>query len=94
MYYVSMYVTPDWKQSNCQKVKRALAQFWVDENDSVKAATKAINYLKKLQWWVHSIKQNTTLIGYEDHTHGVIGLTQSYRAHEQGISMCLTDWDI
>jgi hypothetical protein len=94
MYYVSMYVTPHWKQSNCQKVKKALAQFWVDAKDSVKAARKAINFSEKHQWEVHSLKQIPTVIGYEDHTHGAIGLTHSHRAHEQGISMCLTDWDV
>ena len=94
MYYISMYVTPHWKQSNCQKVKKALAQFWVDAKDSVKAARKAINYSEKHQWEVHSIKHPPHRINDEDHTHGVIGLTHSHRAHEQGISMCLTDWDI
>lgn len=93
MYYVSMYVTPHWKHSNCQTIKKALAQFWVDAKDSVKAARKAINYSEKHQWEVHSLKQIPTMIGYEDHTHGAIGLTHSQRAHEQGISMCLTDWE-
>jgi N-acetylglutamate synthase-like GNAT family acetyltransferase len=94
MYYISMYVTPHWKQSDCQKVKKALAQFWVNAKDSVTAARKAINYSEKHQCEVHSLKQIPTVIGYEDQTHGAIGLTHSHRAHEQGISMCLTDWDI
>jgi len=94
MYYLSMCVTPHWKQSNCQTVKRALAQFWVDAKDAVTAARKAINYSEKRQWEVHSLKQIPTPIGCQDHIHGAIGFTHSHRAHEQGISMCLTDWDI
>jgi hypothetical protein len=94
MYYTSMCVTPQWKQSDCQKVKKALAQFWVDAKDAVTAARKAINYSEKHHWEVHSLKQIPTVIGYQDHTHGALGLTHSHRAREQGISMCLTDLDI
>lgn len=94
MYYVSLCVTPHWKPSGCQNVKKALAQFWVDAKDAVTAGRKAINFSEKHQWEVHSLKQFPTVIDLQDDSHGVIGSTHSHRAHEHGISMCLTDWDI
>ncbi|ABA90096.2 hypothetical protein Pcar_2861 [Syntrophotalea carbinolica DSM 2380] len=94
MYYISMCVTPHWQQSNCQKVKKALAQFWVDAKDSVKACRKAINFSEQHQFEVHSIKQIPTALSEEDDTHDAIGFVHSQIAQEQGISMCLTNWDM
>lgn len=94
MYYISMYVTPHWKQPDCRKVKKALAHFWVVAKDSVKASRKAINYLESQQWEVHSLKELGIVVGREDHAHGAIGLVHSYRAQEHGFSACLTDWDM
>lgn len=94
MYYISMYVTPYWKQTECKKVKKALAHFWVDEKDPVKAFEKAVKYSVKHKWEIHSIEHTPSMIGDEDQIHGAMGLTHSHRAREQCISMCFTNWEI
>lgn len=94
MYYISLYVTPHWRHAGGQKVKKALAHFWVDEKDPEKALKKAVNYSAKNKWEICSIEQVPFMIGEEDQSHGAMGLVHSHRAREQCFSMCLTNWDI
>jgi hypothetical protein len=94
MYYISMYVTPHWNQPDCQIVKKALARFWVEAKDSVRAGRKAINYSEKHQFEVHYFKQAPTPVDCEDPSYGAIESIHAQIAREQGISMCLTDWHL
>lgn len=91
MYYLSLDVTPRWKNPGCRKMKKSLAHIWIEAKDPVKAARRAINYLEQHQWEVHSLHQHPTLICDKEETHGPAGLIHCHIALEQGISLCLTD---
>lgn len=93
MYYLSMCVTPHWGNPDCHTVKKALAHFWVEAKDCIKAVRKAINYSEKHQWEVHSLKHNPTMVNCEYQACDPAGSTYFYSVLDQDISMCLTDLD-
>ncbi|MEZ4599157.1 MAG: hypothetical protein R2940_05145 [Syntrophotaleaceae bacterium] len=89
MYYLSLDVTPRYRNSGCQKEKKSLAHVLLKAKDCVKAARKAINYLERRQWEVQGFRQYPTLICSEEDNCKIAGaFTMTL---DEGISFYLSE---
>lgn len=94
IFHLSIYVTPTWAHADYSKVRKALAHFWVEGLSDQEAASKAIRHLSNLHWKVHALKDGPHSTKPDDLFLGGMGLSHFLRAEKEGISLCLTDWEM